>query len=140
MKSFNDIPEIAARTYLENDLAYTCLTYIPITPGHSLIIPRRTVDRFELLTPEELAAIHALTAETTWRLQDILGAEGFNFAWNQGADYGQSIPHFHLHVVPRTPEDAGVVGYEPREFLYRPGSREPSPEHELAALASQLRS
>lgn len=67
-------------------------------------------------------------------------AEGFNFAWNEGKDYGQSVPHFHLHVVPRSPGDEGITEYEPRKFLYRPGSREDSPETELAAVAAEIRS
>jgi len=43
---------------------------------------------------------------------------------------GQSVPHFHLHIVPRKEGDQGVYQYEPREFLYRPGPRTISSPHE----------
>lgn len=68
-----------------------------------------------------------------------MNAEGFNFAWNMGEEAGQSVPHFHLHVVPRKPGDTGILEYEPRKFLYRPGSRAVSPEEELQALARLVR-
>ncbi len=45
----------------------------------------------------------------------------------------------HIHVVPRTPGDEGIAEYEPRRFLYRPGSREDLPEAELAAIVARLR-
>lgn len=57
-------------------------------------------------------------------LKNAFGAEGFHFAWNEGEAAGQRIPHLHLHIVPRKRGDEGIAEYEPREFLYRPGSRE----------------
>ncbi len=72
-------------------------------------------------------------------LKKSFGAEGFNHAWNEGVLAGQSVPHFHLHVVPRIEGDTGVLKYEPRDFLYRPGSREASPEAELQAVAGMIR-
>lgn len=139
MSIFTESAEIRDRTYLENELAFACLTYMPITPGHTLIIPRREIVSFAELTPDELTAIHQLTSQVMERLRQNLGADGFNCAWNQGEEYGQSVPHFHLHVVPRTPGDQGIADYEPRQFLYRPGSRPTTPEVELSQLASQLR-
>lgn len=52
---------------------------------------------------------------------------------------GQTVPHFHLHIVPRKQGDAGILEYEPRKFLYRPGSREEGPEAELQSVAAQIR-
>jgi diadenosine tetraphosphate (Ap4A) HIT family hydrolase len=52
---------------------------------------------------------------------------------------GQSVPHFHLHIVPRKQGDEGITEYEPRKFLYRPGSRETTPEEELRAVAEQIK-
>ena len=72
-------------------------------------------------------------------LKKIFGAEGFHFAWNEGAIAGQSVPHLHLHIVPRRVGDGGITEFEPRKFLYRPGSREPSPEYELRAVAEEVR-
>ena len=78
----------------------------------------------EELTEKEVLDIFALAADVKEALRKTFGAEGFNLAWNEGKKYGQSVPHFHLHIVPRTPGDDGITEYEPRKFLYRPGSRE----------------
>lgn len=136
---FTTLPEIKARTIAENETAWAFLTNIPITPGHCLISPKRVVATVDELTQAELLDIFALLQTVKNGLKTAYGAEGFNCAWNEGEAYGQSVPHFHLHVVPRTPGDTGITEYEPRTFLYRPGSRETSPESELASIAADLR-
>jgi len=134
-----DLPEIQAREIARNDLARVLPTNIPITPGHLLVMPLRCVTTFSELTGEERAAIFDLTARARDALIKEYGAEGFNYAWNEGGDFGQTVPHFHIHIVPRTTGDTGITKYEPREFLYRPGSREKTPEDELQAVAKAMR-
>jgi diadenosine tetraphosphate (Ap4A) HIT family hydrolase len=135
---FTSLPEIKDRRVAENETAFAFLTNIPITPGHTLISPKRVVETIEDMTDEEWSDIRALTLVVKRALTDTFGAEGFNCAWNEGKDYGQSVPHFHLHVVPRTTGDEGIAEYEPRKFLYRPGSRDAIPESELAAVAREI--
>jgi diadenosine tetraphosphate (Ap4A) HIT family hydrolase len=103
-----------------------------------LVVPRRCVSSYGDLTPEERLAIEELRIKIVNALKELYGVEGFNFAWNEGGVAGQSVPHFHLHIVPRKEGDTGIVKYEPREFLYRPGSREASPEEELMAVAREI--
>jgi diadenosine tetraphosphate (Ap4A) HIT family hydrolase len=136
---FTTLPEIKERSFAENKTAWAFLTNIPITPGHSLVSPKRVVEKMEDLTEQEILDIFALTSLVKNALRKTFGAEGFNLAWNEGKEYGQSVPHFHLHIVPRTPGDEGIAEYEPRKFLYRPGSREDSPEAELKAIADDIR-
>ena len=57
-------------------------------------------------------------------LAETYDAEGFNCAWNQGNLAGQSVQHFHLHIIPRKEGDTGLLGYDPRSMLYRTGDRE----------------
>ena len=89
------------------------------------------------MTDEEIKAIFDLRLQLKKALTKILGAEGFNYAWNEGKLAGQSVPHFHLHILPRKEGDTGITKYEPREFLYRPGSREESPLIFWSKLVSQ---
>ena len=133
------LPEIKERTLKRNDLAWVFLTNIPITPGHALVASVRHVQKFEELTAEEKTAIFALAAEVKDALRAAFGAEGFNHAWNEGPAAGQTIPHFHLHIIPRKAGDAGVLEYEPRKFIYRPGSREATPEAELRAITEEIK-
>ena len=133
------LPELKSRTLKRNDLAWAFLTNIPITPGHTLVVPVRHVKKMEELTPEEHAAIFALAAEVKHALRTTFGAEGFNHAWNEEPVAGQTIPHFHLHIIRRKTGDEGITEYEPRKFIYRPGSREATPEAELQAITEQIK-
>lgn len=132
-------PITQERLIAQNALAFCFLTYIPIVPGHALICPIRVVESSEALTMDEWQAILTLKQQVCLALKRNLGAEGFNFAWNMGCHAGQSVPHFHLHVVPRKPGDTGILTYDPRVFLYRPGSRAISPTEELKEIAELLR-
>jgi diadenosine tetraphosphate (Ap4A) HIT family hydrolase len=123
----------------EDKLAWAFPTNIPIVPGHTLIVPTRCVASFAEMTDEERAAIFRLMARIQAALRTTVGATGFNIAWNDGEIAGQSVPHFHLHIVPRYAGDTGITEYEPRKFLYRPGNRAESPEEELRQMAERLR-
>ncbi len=137
--AFCEIPAIKERVIISNELAFAFPTNIPIVPGHVLIVPTRCVATFAELTEAERQAIFNLMGTLKGALTKVFGAEGFNFAWNEGKLAGQSVPHFHLHLLPRKEGDAGIIEYEPRQFLYRPGSREASPEAELKEVAKQLK-
>ncbi len=137
--AFCTIPAIRGREIVRTELAWAVPTNMPIVPGHVLILPIRCVATFKELTLEEQHAIFALQSQIVHSLKKTFGAEGFNIAWNQGEVAGQSVPHFHLHVVPRKVGDTGIYQYEPRQFLYRPGVRDASPEEELQNVAQVIR-
>lgn len=137
--AFCEIPEIQKRKIVENKFAWVFPTNIPIVPGHLLICPKRCVSSFSELSNLEKNAIFELLENVKIVLKKLFGAQGFNYAWNEEKVAGQSVPHFHLHVVPRKEGDSGVYEYEPRKFLYRPGSRESSSEEELQKVAQVIR-
>ncbi|MBN1914801.1 MAG: HIT domain-containing protein [Parachlamydiales bacterium] len=134
-----DDPTVPLRTVAENNLAIAFLTKTPIVPGHVLVCPKRMVSKSMELSFDEWKAILELKTIICSQLKNVFNAEGFNFAWNEGKNAGQSVPHFHLHILPRKEGDAGVYQYEPRVFLYRPGTRATSPQEELSSLANMLR-
>ncbi len=131
--------EVKSREIIRNEYAWAFPTNIPIVPGHILISPIRCVAKFEDLTPEEVSAIFDLREKLRASLIKSFDAEGFNYAWNEGKLAGQSVPHFHLHMLPRKTGDTGILEYEPRKFIYRPGERETSPEQELQEIVSLIR-
>ena len=136
--AFCEIVEIKERTIIENELVWAFPTNMPITTGHSLVVPKRCVAKFEDLTTDEIKAIFSLASKIKIMLTATYGTEGFNVAYNEGKIAGQSVPHFHLHIVPRKECDVGIYKYEPRKFIYRPGSRKDSPETELQAVAKEM--
>ena len=137
--SFCTRPEIQERIIIKNKFAFAFPTNIPITPGHTLVASVRCVSSFDDLTRGEVRALFLMRKRIVNALKRSFYAEGFHFAWNEGKVAGQNVSHFHLHIVPRKKGDAGITEYEPRRFLYRPGSREPSPEKELQAIAKHVR-
>lgn len=132
------LPEIQAREIAGDALAWAFPTNIPVTEGHTLVSPRRCVERLSELTTDERSAVLALAERMMGALTKTYGAEGFNVAWNEGKLAGQNLPHFHLHIVPRKEGDTGLLGYDVRSHLYRTGDREPSPEEELLAVRDKL--
>ncbi len=131
--------EIKERTIIQNELAFAFPTNIPIVPGHILICPKRHVQYYEDMTQEEKSAVEELRMKFKHALKATFGAQGFNYAWNEEKIGGQSVPHFHLHVLPRKEGDEGIYTYEPREFLYRPGPRTvTTPNEELLEIVRLL--
>jgi diadenosine tetraphosphate (Ap4A) HIT family hydrolase len=90
------------------------------------------------LSAQEKLAILELAEEIMSALRKAFGAEGFNCVWNQEKLAGQSVPHFHLHIIPRKEGDTGLLGYDPRSMLYRTGDRQPTPEEELTPIVKQI--
>ena len=130
---------VIARLIYKDDLVMAFPTNIPITPGHVLVSPTRHIAKIDELTDKELIAIKNFIVTLKESLKKSINAEGFNVAWNEGDVAGQSVKHLHIHIVPRKIGDEGVYKYEPREFLYRPGSRIESPEQELLDIAKLIK-
>lgn len=77
----------------------------PITGGHTILIPRRQVERLADLTEEELADFSATIRTAQCVLRRKFLATDFNIAILDGIGVGQPLPHLHAHVVPRLPGD-----------------------------------
>ena len=130
---------VAPRCICENHGARAFLSNAPIVPGHTLIVPSRCVSTIDELERHEIEAMLDLRGRLKPVLELVLQAEGFNYAWNEGCVAGQTVPHLHLHMVPRRTGDTGVLGYDPRKMFYRPGPRECISLDELSDLAFRIR-
>ena len=108
---------------LENSLAYVIEDKFPVNPGHLLIIPKRHVADFFLTTAAERSALLALLDEARHHLDGQYAPAGYNVGINIGAVAGQTIPHVHLHLIPRYIGDmeiprGGVRGVIPARQSY----------------------
>lgn len=133
------LPEIKNRIIIKNNLVWAFPTNIPITEGHTLIAPIRCVARLVDLTKDERIAMLDMADVIMNALRKIYDAEGFNCVWNQEILAGQSVPHFHLHIIPRKEGDSGLLGYDPRSMLYRTGERKPTDESVLVDISNTIR-
>ena len=86
---------------LNNELAYSARDTYAVSPGHTLIIPRRHVASFFDLTPDEIKACMELVNEERNALDEELKPDGYNIGVNVGPAAGQSILHAHIHLIPR---------------------------------------
>ena len=77
----------------------------PVSPGHSLIIPKRHVGSFFKATGDERLSLFALLDDAKRVAQDVLQPDGFNIGINDGAAAGQTVPHLHIHLIPRYRDD-----------------------------------
>lgn len=73
----------------------------PVSPGHALVIPFRHVGTLAELSAEEQAALFPAVLDAQRRLDERHRPDGYNIAINQGAAGGQTVPHLHVHVIPR---------------------------------------
>lgn len=90
-----------SRVLAVNDFAIAILDGYPVSPGHTLILPKRHFASLFEATDEERAALFALLDEVCWRLKPELQPDGFNIGINDGAAAGQTVFHLHIHVIPR---------------------------------------
>ena len=86
---------------VENSLAQAVYDTYPVSPGHTLIIPRRHALTIWDLTPEEYAACFDLVRKSKDILELRHRPDGFNLGANCGVFAGQSVPHAHIHLIPR---------------------------------------
>ncbi|MGH8618445.1 MAG: HIT family protein [Burkholderiales bacterium] len=101
---FCALPE--QRIVIANHLAITVRDAFPVSPGHTLVIPRRHFATFFDATHEERASILDLMDKAKHGLDKELGPAAYNIGINDGAAAGQTIPHMHLHLIPRYAGDS----------------------------------
>lgn len=88
----------------------------PATKGHVLIIPKEHyANVFEL--PEELAAkVFVLAKKIASVLKEVTGCEGINILQNNGEVAGQTVFHFHMHVIPRYKDGSDIIRWDQNEL------------------------
>jgi bis(5'-adenosyl)-triphosphatase len=93
--------------WLETPDARVLYNIAPIVPGHSLAIPRRHVASLLELSEAELAALFQTARAAVVILLREFGGAGFDLSVQDGEAAGQTVPHVHVHIVPRKPGDLG---------------------------------
>ena len=115
----------AGRIVLANALAAVIRDDFPVSPGHTLIIPKRHVGSFFDVTGDEREAMLALLDSAKLGLDAAFHPDGYNVGINDGAAAGQTVPHLHLHLIPRYAGDredprGGVRWIFPQKAKYWP--------------------
>ena len=108
--------EIPSRTLYEDEKFRVIMDLGPATRGHSLILPKEHyANLYEI--PEDLAADAAkLAKKLAIRMTEKLGADGFNIIQNNNEAAGQTVPHYHVHLIPRYQNDGQHILWDPGEM------------------------
>lgn len=107
--------EIPSQTLYEDEDFRVILDLGPATKGHALILPKEHhANLYEL--PEEAAGkVMKLAKKMAGIMTERLGCEGFNLVQNNGDLAGQTVFHFHMHLIPRYRADGQKIGWKPQE-------------------------
>lgn len=85
----------------ENNLAYATFDIFAVSKGHCLVITKRHISNFFETTSDEIEAIFTLVKEVEIILRSKFNPAGFNIGVNINDAAGQTIPHVHIHIIPR---------------------------------------
>jgi len=81
--------------------AFAIRDVFPVSPGHTLIIPRRHIGSLFGIPGSDLLDLLQLLAQTKAALDREFKPDGYNIGVNDGAAAGQTVPHLHIHLIPR---------------------------------------
>jgi histidine triad (HIT) family protein len=107
--------EIPSSTIYEDEDFRVILDLGPASKGHALILPKEHYRDLCELDPTIAAKVLPLAGRLGAAMKQALGCSGFNVVQNNGEDAGQTVFHFHVHVIPRYKDGAKIVAWEPQE-------------------------
>ena len=120
--------DIPSATIYENDEFKVILDRFPSGEGHALILHKNHVANIFEIDPEQAGRLFALAAKLAKAMKEVLGFEHMNILQNNGTVAGQTVFHYHLHLIPRWEGDGINIGWTPTE---------PTDE-EIAAVKAKL--
>ena len=123
--------DIPTRTIYEDESFRVFLDAAPATKGHALIVPKDHAANLYELPDETAAKTLVLAKKMATHMTEKLGCDGFNIVQNNGEIAGQTVFHFHMHLIPRFKDDANMD-----RFVWNPTS--PSDE-ELDNIQNMLK-
>ena len=105
--------EIPSSTVYEDEDFRVILDLGPATKGHALILPKNHfANLFEI--PEDMdAKAFILAKKIAKKMKDVFGCDGVNIVQNNGVAAGQTVFHFHIHLIPRYEGDHAGVTWKP---------------------------
>lgn len=108
--------EIPTATLYEDEDFRVILDANPASKGHALIIPKEHYANLYELEDSLAGKAMILAKKMITKLTDVLGCEGYNLVQNNGECAGQTVFHFHLHLIPRYKDDGVGLGWKLNEL------------------------
>lgn len=108
--------EIPSRTLYEDEDFRVIMDLAPATKGHSLILPKNHYKNIYEIADDTAAKVLPLAKKMAVRMTEKLGADGFNIVQNNNEVAGQTVFHFHVHLIPRYNDDRQSLVMKPQEM------------------------
>ena len=105
-----------AEVIFENENFVAFLDINPVNYGHTLVVPKKHFDNFLTIPTDDLSELTKITQYLAGAFKRALKADGFNIISNNGNSAGQSVFHFHYHIIPRYENDFHM---RPRTIEYK---------------------
>jgi histidine triad (HIT) family protein len=106
---------IPTNSIYEDEDFNVILDAAPATKGHALILPKEHADNLYELPDETTEKVLVLAKKLAKKMTDKLGCDGLNLVQNNGTVAGQTVFHFHMHLIPRYKEDGQSIVWKPTE-------------------------
>jgi len=107
--------EIPSKTLYEDEDFRVILDLGPATRGHALILPKEHADNLYELPAELAAKVLPAAQKVGVMMREKLHCDGLNLVQNNGEAAGQTVMHFHMHMIPRYVDDGQKIGWKPGE-------------------------
>ncbi len=107
--------QIPAKTLYEDDDFRVILDLGPATKGHALILPKEHADNLYELPEDTASRILPVAQKVAGKIKEKLHCDGLNLIQNNGEAAGQTVMHFHMHMIPRYENDGQKIGWVPGE-------------------------
>ena len=121
-----DIPSAAI---YEDDEFKAILDRFPSNPGHVLILPKKHYSDIFEIDEETAGRLFKLAVKVAKNMKEALGLEAMNLVQNNGSMAGQTVHHFHLHLIPRYKDDKVQVKWEQLDLT----------DEQIAAMQAKLK-
>ncbi len=108
--------EIPSRTLYEDEDFRVIMDMAPATKGHSLIMPKNHYKNIYEIADDTAAKVFPLAKKMAALMTEKLGADGFNIVQNNNEVAGQTVFHFHVHLIPRYNDDNQSLVMKPQEM------------------------
>lgn len=108
---------IPAHKVYEDELVCAFLDINPLSPGHTLVIPRKRSARVDEMPDEIAAAVGRVLPKICRAVMHATGAQAYNVLSNNGSSAGQVVPHVHFHIIPKYEDGSGLPHHWPAKSL-----------------------
>lgn len=122
--------EIPSSTIYEDDFFRVILDLSPATKGHALILPKQHMANIFEMDDTTAEKVFVLAKRIAKAMKSAINCDGLNIVQNNGEVAGQTVFHFHMHIIPRYNDDG-------QQITWTPGTSE---AEEREAIATQIKS